>query len=98
MALSVEASCAPRGLSSSTGFSTGLFPASAAASGHWHSHDLSKNRSCYYGGPEYPPHKEVTFLGLLSARPLPPQRHAWLRRRGNSTDAQWMGVECLMTG
>lgn len=95
VALGAEAPCAPRGLSSSTGFSTGLFPVSAATSGHSHSHDQSKNRSCYYGGPEYPPRKEVTFPGLPSAHPLPPQRHAWLRRQGNSTDAERMGVECL---
>ncbi|XP_021077466.1 uncharacterized protein LOC110338455 [Mus pahari] len=92
VALGAEAPCAPGGLSSSTGFSTGLFPASAAASGHAHPRDQTKKRSCYYGGPEYPPRKEVTFPGLPSARPLPPQRHAWPRRRGNSTDAQRMGV------
>lgn len=80
VALGAEAPRAPGGLWSATGFSTGLFPAAAAASGHTHPRGHSKDQSCNDQGPENPRRGEVTFPGLPPARPLPPQRHAWLRR------------------
>lgn len=79
VALGAEAPRAPGGLWSATGFSAGLLPAAAAASGHTHPRSHSKNQSDR--GPEYPRRGEATFPGLPRTRPLPPQRHAWLRRR-----------------
>lgn len=91
IALCAEAPCAPRGLRSATGFSSGLFLAAAAASGHAHPHGHSPNHFCNYREPEYPRRGDVTFPGLPPIRLLPPQRHAWPRCWENSTDVQRRG-------
>lgn len=91
IALCAEAPCAPRGLRSATGFSSGLFLAAAAASGHAHPHGHSPNHFCNYREPEYPRRGDVTFPGLPPIRLLPPQRHAWPRCWENSTDVQRKG-------
>lgn len=91
-ALGDEAPCAPGGLLSATGFSSGLFPAAAAASGHVCPHGYTrKTVLATTGDPSTLRRGGVTFPGLTPARPLPPQRHAWPRCRGNSNDAQRKG-------